>query len=156
MVLSFRFSLAVSIPLSPCLQWLPVPPFLVLHLRAQLNLIPTWGPRFVPTQTLEDTIAAALSGKTWSFVSSYFTLVPASALDLLQHLVQCEFLVFSTSDVWPCLWPVLCSGVLAVSRVQCSAWTSCPNLGSGQLLWWFWLCHCSSVSQISGRSPALL
>lgn len=66
-------------------------------------------PRFVSTQTLEDAIAAALSGKTSSYVSSYFILVPASALDLLQHLFQCLFLIFSTCSVWPRFWPVLCS-----------------------------------------------
>lgn len=99
MVLSFHYSLAVSAPLSPCLQGLPVPPFLLLDRRAQVNLISSCGPRFVPTQTLEDPIAAALSGKTWSCISSYFTLVPASALDLLQHPAQHEHLVFSTCNV---------------------------------------------------------
>lgn len=103
---------------------------------------------------IEDTTAAALSGKTWSYVSSYFVLVSASVLDLLQHLVQRELLVFC--NVWPCSWPVLSSRVLAVSLVQCPAWTSRPCLDSVQLLQWFWLCHCSTVSQISGMSPALL
>lgn len=115
-----------------------------------IKSISTCGPRFVPKQTLEETIVTALSGKTWSYVSSYFILVPACALDLLLHLVQCELLVFSTSNVWSCSWPVLCSHVLAVSLVQCPAWTPWPYLDSVQLFQWFWLWHCdtSTVSQI--------